>query len=89
MPKTPLTPLRSPPGQTDLVDSLVAPGQVDQVEGTSSKPRYQFRKSVGLFACHGDELKAIAKQESRSVESVMRSLIVLGLVLRRKKEQRA
>ncbi|MDL5039443.1 hypothetical protein QRD40_24240 [Comamonas sp. Y6] len=58
-----------------------------RVKGTSSKPRYQFRKSVGLFAFHGEELKAIAKQESRSVESVMRSLIVLGLCSRREGEQ--
>lgn len=37
MSKTPLTPLRSPPGQADLVDSLVAPGQVDQVESTQKR----------------------------------------------------
>ena len=83
---SPISPL---PGQEDQSARLAASAEVGQVEGTSSKPRYQFRKSVGLFACHGDELKAIAKQESRSVESVMRSLIVLGLVFRREKEQRA
>ena len=77
-----------PSAKQGTADSLAAPGRVG-AGGTSSKPRYQFRKSVGLFACHGEELKAIAKQESRSVESVMRSLIVLGLVLRREKGQSA
>jgi len=55
----------------------------NQVEGTPTFPRYTFRKTVRLLALHGEELEAIAQEESRSVESVMRSLIVLGLVLRK------
>lgn len=84
----PINPTAASPS-VEAADLKAALGQVDQEEGTSSKPRYQFRKSVGLFAFHGEELKAIAKEESRSVESVMRSLIVLGLVLRREKGQGA
>lgn len=73
------------PGQDELGDSLAAPAQADQVEDTPtlSNRQYTFRKSVGLLAIHGEELKAIAQEESRSVESVMRSLIVLGLVFRK------
>lgn len=62
MSKTSLTPLRSPPGQTDLVDSLVAPGQVDQVEGTLKDFRDQLlnqRESLSLIPAMEEKVLAI------------------------------
>lgn len=73
-----------PPAPQGLGDSLVAPAVVRQGVGI----RIRVRRSVGLLPEHFSELSAIASDEGRSIESVMRSFIVLGL-LSRCQERRA
>ena len=67
-------------------DSLEAPAAAGQ--GVGAPGKYPVRRSVGLLSKHFSDLSAIASEEGRSVESVMRSLIVLGL-LSRHQERRA
>jgi hypothetical protein len=58
-------------------------GQSAVVRVNDSPRREYVRRSVGLLPAHYSEIQSIAAMEKRSVESVMRSLLVLGLIQRR------
>ena len=69
----------SPPAHQGHSKSLAAPAAAGQGVGI----RIKVRRSVGLLPEYFSELSAIASDEGRSIESVMRSFIVLGLLNRR------